>query len=312
MKKRKTNEQYDADLIAAGGEHIRLEPYMGNKTKILHRHVRCGYEWEIRPDNLMNNPGICPDCAQSKRKSTMIERYGVECAAHIPGMNERRNQTMMDRYGALISPRSHQAIISRIDNLNAKGRQTLMERYGVVNAGQLPGHGEYIRQKKLLTDQEYDARLDARPDAEYTRLEPYLGMGTKILHRHDTCGHEWRVVPGGLTGCPACATYGFSDSDIGHLYLLDVNGVCIKYGITNDIVGRQQSLRRLGGSTSTVIRSWQFERGSAARDIERLIKLKFGGSWAPPELLPNGWTETLDSGLLPEVIAFIEDALKDK
>ena len=91
---------------------------------------------------------------------------------------------------------------------------------------------------------------------------------------------------------------------------MDIGGKCIKYGITSNIEGRLQGLISSSGIDINVIRSWSFDLGRAARDIERLIRIKFGCKYLDPSLLPDGWTETLDSSLLPEVISFVEAAIK--
>jgi predicted nucleic acid-binding Zn ribbon protein len=78
--------------------------------------------------------------SKQKAKDTIMSKYGVDNVRKIPGVEQRRKQTMLDRYGQLISPRTQQASSDRVPHLNELGRQTLMERYGVTNPGQLPDH----------------------------------------------------------------------------------------------------------------------------------------------------------------------------
>jgi len=163
---------------------------------------------------------------------------------------------------------------------------------------------------KKLTKDVVNERLIIS-DRPIQLIDDYINNSTKLKFQC-SMGHIWysktdNVLNG--SGCPSCAKRGYNDTEEGHLYLLDVNGICIKYGITNDIKGRQQSLKRLGGRDTSLIRSWHFGTGRKARDVERLVKLKFGGGWAGPEILPNGWTETLDSSLLNDVVKFIEDVV---
>lgn len=57
---KKTSKQYDSEISAT--DYLRLEDYITAKTKILHRHVTCGYEWLVRPDAILCGQG-CPKCA---------------------------------------------------------------------------------------------------------------------------------------------------------------------------------------------------------------------------------------------------------
>ena len=52
MPKKKTHEEYIADLARLKPEFECLDIYQGNKIKILHRHKVCGYKWEIKPNVL--------------------------------------------------------------------------------------------------------------------------------------------------------------------------------------------------------------------------------------------------------------------
>ena len=54
----KTHEQYKRELPKA---YTVLETYINSKTKILHRHKVCGYEWSTRPSNILQGSG-CPVC----------------------------------------------------------------------------------------------------------------------------------------------------------------------------------------------------------------------------------------------------------
>jgi len=63
---------------------------------------------------------------------------------------------------------------------------------------------------KLLSDPEYRSRLIG---TEYTSLESYKGLGTKILHKHNKCGYEWLVIPNNLlrgSNCPRCSKKPYS------------------------------------------------------------------------------------------------------
>ena len=46
-KLRKTNEEYVKELREKNPEIIPLEEYRGNTKEILHKHIPCGYEWNV-------------------------------------------------------------------------------------------------------------------------------------------------------------------------------------------------------------------------------------------------------------------------
>jgi predicted nucleic acid-binding Zn ribbon protein len=80
-----------------------------------------------------------------KYKDTMIERYGVDNVRKIPGMGDRIKNTMLEKYGALVSDKSRESARSRASDLNKRGRETLKAKYGVDNPGQLPDHGDKVK-----------------------------------------------------------------------------------------------------------------------------------------------------------------------
>lgn len=65
------------------------------------------------------------------QKDTMLERYGVENAAHSVVLQEKKYNTMMERYGVATPTLSKE--------INEKIKNTLKERYGVINISDIPG-----------------------------------------------------------------------------------------------------------------------------------------------------------------------------
>ena len=61
-KLRKTNEEYVKELREKNPEIIPLEEYRGNTKEILHKHIPCGYEWNVPPKRLLRGNG-CPKCS---------------------------------------------------------------------------------------------------------------------------------------------------------------------------------------------------------------------------------------------------------
>lgn len=58
-------------------------------------------------------------------------------------------------------------------------------------------HDEFVKQLNKI-----------HGDGTYTPLEEYINNKTKILVRHNQCGHEWNIIPSNILkgqGCPKCA-----------------------------------------------------------------------------------------------------------
>lgn len=85
-----------------------------------------------------------------KIKKTLIERHGVDNPAKLDSTKEKRKNTMLERYGALVSEKSRESARSRAGNLNTLGKETLMKRYGVDNPAKIEGHYQRSRETYLL------------------------------------------------------------------------------------------------------------------------------------------------------------------
>lgn len=67
---------YIESLSSINNELECLETYIDSKTKILHKHKVCGYEWSIRPDGILYSGYNCPKCskhASPKENHTYLE-----------------------------------------------------------------------------------------------------------------------------------------------------------------------------------------------------------------------------------------------
>ncbi|HGD0580605.1 TPA: hypothetical protein ACH354_002268 [Clostridium perfringens] len=70
--KKKTHEEFVCEISEKYGDKYEiLGEYINNRTKILVRHNKCGYGWEIKPNNLLSGQG-CPVCRkkESNQKKT--------------------------------------------------------------------------------------------------------------------------------------------------------------------------------------------------------------------------------------------------
>lgn len=80
-----------------------------------------------------------------KLQNTNLARYGVSNPNQNPEVLAKRKETLLSRYGALVSPATRESARQRSRELNRKGRETFKNRYGVANPSQLPDHLQKVQ-----------------------------------------------------------------------------------------------------------------------------------------------------------------------
>lgn len=66
---KKTHDEYVQELTDKNPNLEVVGTYVNLRTKILHRCKRCGYKWEIRPDNILYDNQDCAKCAGQVKKT---------------------------------------------------------------------------------------------------------------------------------------------------------------------------------------------------------------------------------------------------
>ena len=122
---------------------------------------------------------------------------------------------------------------------------------------------------------------------DHEMLEPFIDVGTKILHRHNVCGFEWRVSPHDMekiVSCPQCAF--ILSKYLYYVYFprLDL----YKVGITNSIDRRLHEI----GEPYRVLFIQEYSSGHEAYNIEQQILKYFKAKLVNTGELKSGNTET--------------------
>ena len=68
-RKRKTHDEYVAEIAEINPNIEVAEEYINDSTKILHICKMCGHEWRSKPSNVLQHHG-CPICAKNKLYKT--------------------------------------------------------------------------------------------------------------------------------------------------------------------------------------------------------------------------------------------------
>ena len=109
----------------------------------------------------------CTPCSVEKRKTTVMEKYGVEHNMHLQENKDKIKATCMERYG-VDSP-------LKLEEVKEKRYATMTEKYGVKH----PAQNEEIKEQMRLTNQErrgvdHPAQCpEVRKKTEDTNMERY-------------------------------------------------------------------------------------------------------------------------------------------
>ena len=190
MSKKKTHEEYVAELAIKNPNITVLEEYIDAKTPISHQCNLDQYIWKAKPNNILNGTG-CPVCANNLKKTT--EQYIQELAKVNP------NIVVRGEYVGANIPILHECLIDQYqwmaqpDNV-LHGKGCSMCKIRKLSEAHYKSHDEYVQELA-----EYN------PDIEV--LEQYVGANIPILHRckRDLC--EWMACPNDILhgrGCPQC------------------------------------------------------------------------------------------------------------
>jgi hypothetical protein len=108
-----------------------------------HYGATCSYSCA---QQMRKQMGTLPDI-QMRIQQTMLDRYGVDNANKSSTVITKRNQTLMNKYGALVSPRTRESAQARAADMYQKSKNTIRNKYGVDHVSQIPG----VQAKKTQT-----------------------------------------------------------------------------------------------------------------------------------------------------------------
>ena len=158
-------------------------------TKLLCRHNSCGNEWKITPSNFFRGYG-CPKCATDASRKTNTQF-----------LQEVKKLTG-DEYTFLESYVNYSTKL--LCRHNSCGNEWKITPDSFLHGSRCPKCAGNMKK----TPEQFFQEVKKLVGDEYVFLEPYINNSTKLLCRHNACGYEWEVTPGGfLFGrrCPKCA-----------------------------------------------------------------------------------------------------------
>lgn len=190
MSRKKTHEEYVAEVAAINPNIEVVGVYDGNKTKIIHRCKIDSYEWYTTPIAVLHGSG-CPRCANNERYGH--EEYIKKIAVINPDIE------VVDKYINNCTKILHRC---KID-----GCEWYVRPNNILRGVGCPVCGKTSSANKLRkTHKQYIEEVD-KVDPNIEVIGKYIDDCTKILHRCKFDGYEWMVKPNNILhgkGCPKC------------------------------------------------------------------------------------------------------------
>lgn len=200
MRRKKTHEEYVIQVEKINPSVKVIDTYIDAKTPIKHCCLIDGYEWYIRPNDILSGYG-CPVCG-GKIKLTQND--------FINKMKKINNN--IEIIGQYINYSTHIRCKCKIDNYE----------WSALPSNLLQGKGcPMCGGTKQKSHQEYVTDV-FKVNKNIVVVGIYVNAKTPILHKCLIDGHEWYAKPNNILngkGCPKC-NESYGEKEISN-YLMD-------------------------------------------------------------------------------------------
>lgn len=191
---KKNTEEFKEEVYhLTGDEYTVLGEYINNNTKILVKHNICNREYLVTPDSFLQGDR-CSSCSH-KLNGFKSRKSNVNFCKEIYNL-------VGDEYTALDE---YTTAYNKIRfKHNICGNIFYSKPNVFLGGSRCPA----CFKNEVLTTEEVKNRIYNLHGEKYSLLGNYINMNTKVLIRHNICGHEWSVRPiNFLNGsqCPICA-----------------------------------------------------------------------------------------------------------
>ena len=193
--KRKTHEEYVAELAMKNPNIEAVGRYVDAKTKISHHCLIHDVYWDIQPSNALNGHG-CEMCKKIKSREKRVkthEQYVDELTIKNPTVE------VIGQYVDKNTPIPHRCtvhdiywMVSPTNALAGKGCSKC--RGSKIYDQKAKVHKQYVEEVKMV-------------NPEIVVLGTYINAKTPILHKCLIDGYQWNVAPDSILhgyGCPQC------------------------------------------------------------------------------------------------------------
>ena len=193
---KRTQKNFEDEVRESiSNKYTVLGEYSSNHEKVLVRHDPCGCEYKVSPSSFLQGYSQCPVCFKGS------ELMNTEFFKKKIKKESEGKYTVIGEYKG--------ANAKLLMCHNKCGNEWKITPNGFLNGkGRCPKCGRNITAKKLRdTQEEFENKVKELVKNEYSVLGKYNNQSTKILIRHNKCGHEWKVAPNAFlrgSRCPKC------------------------------------------------------------------------------------------------------------
>lgn len=175
--------------IKSNGEYTLESEYLSLNKNIKVKHVKCGNIFTVTANNFLYSGSKCPHCYKTTRREhddfvKMVEKLD-------------NNYKVLTEYKNSTSKVKMQHIIC--------GNEYEVKPNNFLSGKRCP---KCFGAHKKTTEQFKEEVHNLEGDS-YSVLGGYTNNNTKILMRHNVCGHEYETTPSSFTSkgtrCPKCA-----------------------------------------------------------------------------------------------------------
>lgn len=183
-------------------EYTVLSSYKNNKTKVkfIHNSNKCNFhQFEMTPQAFINQGQRCPMCSKMMRVKKQAKTH-EEFLKDFYKIHSKNEYEVIGRYVNAHTP---------IDILHKKCNKISKSSPNNLLNGSKCVYCKYEKLKSEMskTNETFLNEVYINVGNEYTVIGEYVNAHTKILIKHNECGHKYYVKPSKfLSGrrCPKC------------------------------------------------------------------------------------------------------------
>ena len=196
-KQKRTHEIFIEEVKQIlGNDYSVISEFKGRKKDITIFHKKCGNNYITKPDGILQRGRSCPFCAKEKR----AENIRKDKNAFIKELKDF-NITSLDEYNGAFSKLNVKCDICGYEWQSSPNK--LLQGRGCRKCG-----NKNSADKQRYSHVQFLEKLPKIFKQEYSVLEEYKGIHTKIKFKHNICGTEFEKTPNNIISnnqlCPFC------------------------------------------------------------------------------------------------------------
>lgn len=224
---RSTNVFKEEVFKKSNGKFEVLSEFNGTKNKCTFKHLECGRTFVNTAGNFIaSDYKHCPLCDPKKK---------------------RTHEEFKEEFDDM--SKGHYELIGTFEKLDKKvevkhnvcGKTFYIAPHHFFNGRGCP----HCFKKERKTTKQFKQEANDATSGEYSVLSEYKNAMTKILIRHNKCGHEWKVVPNKFlhsnSRCPMCSSTARKTQEKFEQEVFDLVGN--EYAVLSDYINSNEHIK---------------------------------------------------------------------